>query len=337
MRRNATALRTGADYDYLLQLDQRDIDDPPDIPDERLRLIFTCCHPALDRKSSVALTLRTLGGLSTLEIARAFLDQDATMGQRISRAKAKIAATGIPYAVPGPDIWGDRLDAVLAVVYLIFNEGYAATTGQGQVRVDLCNEAIYLARMLVDLLPDVPEGKGLLSLLLTTHARRPARSDASGALVTLECQDRALWDSRLIVEGLALLDAALLGLQPGAYQIKAAMSALHVRAATYAKTDWRQMVSLYDALYAFEPSDIVRLNRAVALAETGALVQSLTELDTIKGGLQTYQPFHAAQAALLARSNRPADAIAAYDRAIALSGTQVERQYLAQQRRKLGP
>jgi RNA polymerase sigma-70 factor (ECF subfamily) len=329
----------------LAEADQADAaEPPPEIPDERLRLIFTCCHPALDPKSRVALTLRTLGGLTTEEIARAFLDQPATMGQRLSRAKAKIAGAGIPFAVPDAQDWAARLDSVLAVIYLIFNEGYAATQGEGQLRVDMCEEAVFLARMLSGLLPAEAEPLGLLALILTTHARRPARvgtgvggrDGGGGALIPLDAQDRGLWDRQLIGEGLAALDRAMALRQPGPCQIKAAISALHVQADSYPATDWPQMLLLYDSLLAHEPSDVVRLNRAVALAEVAGARAALAALAPLADTLADYQPFHAARAHLLAADGQRDAARAAYDRAIALSGTAAERRFLEIRRAALG-
>ncbi len=312
-------------------------DEAEAIPDERLRLIFTCCHPALEHKSQVALTLRALGGLSTAEIARAFLDNEATMGQRLSRAKAKIAAAGIPFAIPGPDLWAERLSSVLAVIYLIFNQGHAAVMSGESTDPDLCTEAIFLGRILVSLLQDEPEVQGLLSLMLSTEGRRPARRDNAGAMVPLDLQDRSLWDGAMIAEALALLDRALLALAPAPYQIKAAISALHGQAADYASTDWRQMILLYDALLQLEPSPVVRLNRAVVLAEAGGggLAAALAELQAIAPNLGSYQPFHATLADLLGRNGDLIGAGAAYDRAIAMSGTAAERAFLAHKRDRL--
>lgn len=309
-----------------------------DIPDERLRLIFTCCHPALEPKSRVALTLRTLGGLSTADIARAFLDSETTMGQRLSRAKAKIAAAGIAFVVPGPDLWAERLASVLAVIYLIFNQGHSNVMAAADATPDLCTEAIFLGRILASLLPEEPEVLGLLSLMLSTEARRPARRDAAGAMVPLEQQDRSLWQGDKIAEALAALDRALLSLAPGPYQIKAAISALHDQAVGYSGTDWRQMILLYDALLRLEPSPVVRLNRAVALAEAGAggVAAALTEMQVIAPYLGSYQPYHATLAELLARSGDPDGAAQAYDRAIALSTAATERAFLAHKRSLLG-
>jgi len=324
-------------------------DDPEDIPDERLRLMFTCCHPALDHKSQVALTLRTLGGLTTTEISRAFLDSEATMGQRLSRARAKIATAGIPFAIPGPDLWAERLESLLTVIYLIFNQGCSAAThpeatgpdtldpdvsGGDQPGVDLCAEAIFLGRILAGLLPQEPEVLGLVSLMLSTHARRPARFDAAGAMVPLDQQDCGRWDREMIAQALAALDHAIVRLAPGPFQIKAAISALHVQAHFHAMTDWQQMILLYDALLRLEPSPVVRLNRAVALAEAGAggIEAALAELRAIAPQLATYQPFYAALADFLARSGNGDEASAAYGRAIALSATAAERVFLAERR-----
>ncbi|MDI3335933.1 sigma-70 family RNA polymerase sigma factor [Defluviimonas aestuarii] len=307
---------------------------PPEIPDERLRLIFTCCHPALEPKSRVALTLRMLGGLTTGEIAAAFLDREETMGQRLSRAKRKIAKAGIPFVVPAPEDWSQRLNSVLTVIYLIFNEGYRASSGGKLVRVDLCDEAIWLARMLDGLVPDDAEVEGLLSLMLTTHARRSARLDDAGAMVALDDQDRGLWDRGMLAEGLELLDRALARRAPGPFQIKAAISALHGQADSPETTDWRQLVLLYDALLAHEATAVVRLNRAVALAEAGGLAACLRALDAIRVELEDYQPYHAARADLLARSGQWAAAQDAYRMAIALSRSGQERRFL--QRRMNG-
>ncbi|WP_127108667.1 RNA polymerase sigma factor [Pararhodobacter zhoushanensis] len=295
----------------------------PEIPDERLRLIFTCCHPALDPKSRVALTLRTLGGLTTVEIARAFLDSETAMGQRLSRTKAKIARAGIPFVVPGPADWAARLESVLTVIYLIFNEGYAVTAGRGPDRVDLCAEAIFLARMLNEQRPSEPEVQGLLALLLLTDARRAARLDA-GTLVPLDAQDRSLWDRGLIDEGEALIEQALTRRAPGPFQIKAAIAALHMGD----PVDRAQVLLLYDSLLRFEPTPVVRLNRAVALAEVGAPEAALAQVEALAVDLATYQPFHAAHAALLSRTGRLKKAAQAYARAIDLSGNEAETAFL---------
>ncbi len=302
-----------------------------DIPDDRLRLIFTCCHPALDPKSRVALTLRTLGGLTTAEIARAYLDREPAMGQRLSRAKAKIAAAGIPFAVPGPDLWAERLGSVLTTIYLIFNEGYSASSGAVPLRTDLCEEAVFLARLLNSLRPEEPETEGLLALMLLTHARRAARI-AQGVLVPLEAQDRRLWDAAMIGEGLALLDRAMTRRAPGPFQIKAAIAALHGQSAPGGGTDWRQIALLYDSLLRMEPTPVIRLNRAVALAESGALPAALREIETLAGALDGYPQFHAARADLLRRLARGPESDAAHDRAIALAPTSADAAFLRARR-----
>jgi RNA polymerase sigma-70 factor (ECF subfamily) len=304
--------------------------DEDTIPDERLRLIFTCCHPAIEPKSRIALTLRTVGGLSTAEIAHAFLDQEATMGQRLSRAKAKIAAARIPYVVPEPEDWPERLNAVLSVIYLIFNADYTAGPNAGR---DLAEEAIWLARTLDRLCPADSEIEGLLALLLFTHARRKARLDADGVTIALLNQDRNLWDRSAIDEGTALTERALSRGKPGAYQIKAAIAACHCEGDA---PDWPQIALLYDALLTHEATDVVLLNRAVAAAEAGALDFALKELQRLEPTLSTYQPFHAAQAELLARSGQIEAAKHAYDKAIALANSPADALFLNRRRSALG-
>jgi RNA polymerase sigma factor (sigma-70 family) len=298
-----------------------------DFPDDRLRLIFTCCHPALDAKSRVALTLRTIGGLSTPQIAAAFLDQDTTMGQRLSRAKAKIAAAGIPFAVPGPEDWPARLESVLTVIYLIFNAGYTAGPLVG---CDLAGEAIYLMRMVNGLHAGDAEVEGALALLLLTHARHRARV-VDGATVPPQDQDRALWDDAAIAEGLALIDAAMARGAPGPYQVKAAIAACHMQS----PPDWPQIVALYAGLMRWEPSPVVALNHAVAVAESGDVDRALRLTEGLAHDLADYQPFHAAQADLLARLQRRGESLCAYDRAISGATSEADIRFLQERRAKL--
>ena len=300
-------------------------EDPHVIADERLRLIFTCCHPALEPKTRVALTLRTIAGLTTAEIAHAFLDSEPTMAQRLTRAKTRLAEAGIPFAIPEPEDWADRLQSVLAVVYLIFNAGY--TAGPTEPR-DLCAEAIFLARLINDLRPGEAEVQGCLALMLITHARHAARSRA-GATVALTDQNRALWDHAAIAEGLDLIEAAMTRRTPGPYQIKAAIAACHVQGAA---PDWRQIALLYDSLLRLEPTPVVQLNRAVALAETGALQPALALLSGLAAVLDGYQPFHAARAEYLTRAGDLIAARAAYDCAIALAATPADAVFLTRRR-----
>jgi len=301
--------------------------------DDRLTLIFTCCHPALASTAQVALTLNLLGGLSVPEIARAFLVPPATMAQRLVRAKRKIRAAGIPYRIPDPDSLPERLQAVLAVLYLVFNEGYYASGTDSLVRSDLCVEAIRLGRTLVELMPFEPEVLGLAALMLLQDSRRAARLDASGELVLLPDQDRSRWDLGQIAEGSALLERALRrGSPPGPYVLQAAIAAVHAEATSAERTDWRQIAALYGRLFQVMPSPVVDLNRAVAVAMAGSVAAGLAIMDRIEasGELAGYHLLPAAQADLLRRLERWEDAVAAYRRALVLSPNAVERRFLEQ-------
>ncbi|WP_193614671.1 sigma-70 family RNA polymerase sigma factor [Nocardioides lijunqiniae] len=317
-------------------------DDTPHEPtgvveDDRLRLVFTCCHPALAPEARVALTLRLLGGLTVAEIAQAFLVPETTMAQRITRAKAKIRDAGIPFRVPGAEDLPARVSAVMAVVYLVFNEGYLSGSAETPIRDELTGEAIRLGRLLHRLLPTVPEVTGLLALMLLIEARRPSRL-AGGELVPLPEQDRGGWDRALVAEGHALVRECLAVGRPGRYQLLAAVNAVHTDAPTASDTDWSQIATLYDQLYALDPSPLVALNRAVVVAELDGPEVALAEVDRLPSrqpALATYHAFHATRADLLRRLGRSADARAAYDAALDATANPAERAYLTRRRDQL--
>lgn len=311
-----------------------DGEDPGPLQDDRLRLIFTCCHPALAPDARVALTLREVCGLSTEDIAHAFLTRPTTLAQRIVRAKRKIRDAGIPYAVPEPHELPQRLGAVLRVVYLVFNEGYSAASGPDAVRPDLCGEAIHLGRLLVDLLPD-PEAQGLLALMLLHEARRETRTTPEGELVRLEDQDRSRWNRERIAEGSALVETALRSRRFGPYTLQAAIAAVHAEAPTAEATDWAQITGLYDVLVRVEPNPVVELNRAVAVAMRDGPARGLALVDDLlaRGELLDYHLAHATRAELCRRLRRIPEAVAAYDRALELAQQEPERRFI--QKRKM--
>jgi RNA polymerase sigma-70 factor (ECF subfamily) len=319
-------------------------DTPPDptgaVEDDRLRLVFICCHPALALEARVALTLRLLGGLTVPQIAHAFLVPETTMARRITRAKAKIRAARVPYRAPSPSDLRERLDGVLTVIYLIFNEGYLASAGDEPVRAELTEDAIMLGRLLHALLPEEGEAAGLLALMLLTDARRRARVSQSGELVTLDEQVRGAWNRELIVEGQSLVRTRIAAVAagadpPGRYQLLAAINAVHTDAPTARDTDWSQVLALYDRLARVDPSPIVRLNRAIAVAEVDGADVALAEIDRLGGALDGYHAYHAARADLLRRIGRSSESRVAYDRALDLAGNPAERAYLTRRRDQL--
>lgn len=328
VRRDTNFKNKQADY-KLLFADEGELQENQfTVPDERLRLIFTCCHPALDSGVSIALTLRLLGGLSTGEIAKAFLVSKEAMAQRLVRGKRKIRHAAIPYVIPEKDQFPQRLSAVLSVLYLIFNEGYSASSGEKHVRGELCNEAIRLTRVLFGLCPREPEVLALLALMLLHNSRKSARFDGSGKFVSLEDQDRSRWNRKMIEEGEVLLEAALKLGNVGPYQLQAAVSAVHAQALEYKGTDWQEIVLLYDRLYQLKPSPVVDLNRIVARSNFTSAKAEIEALNRLENELVNYQPFYAAKADFLSRMGKADEALSYFEKAITLSGNETEKEFL---------
>ncbi|MGE3248105.1 MAG: RNA polymerase sigma factor [Beijerinckiaceae bacterium] len=337
IRRARNFVSKQTEYAILLELDadaSSDLDEHL-IPDERLRLIFICCHPALEEKTRVAMTLRALGGLTTAEIANAFLDKEETMAQRLARAKRKIRLAGIPFRIPDAPEWPERLKTVLTVLYLIFNEGYAASSGDTLIRRTLCDEAIRLTRALLGLLPREPEIIGLLALMLLHNSRRDSRQSPDGVFVAMEEQDRTLWNPEMIEEGLALVEKSLSMGSAGPFQLQAAISAIHAEAKSFDQTNWREIVAIYDLLLRMQPSPVIRLNRAAALSYALSPDIALAELHNLETALADYQPFHATVADCLRRSGQNAEAAAAYRRAIRKTEQPASRAFLQKRLREI--
>ncbi len=341
IRRDKAFASKQPDLAYLIELaNAGDPAEPPGVlPDKRLEMIFTCCHPALPEKTRIALTLRTIGGLTTDEIARAFLDTRDAMARRLVRARQKIKLASIPYTVPGSAHLAERLDGVLSVIYLIFNEGYAASSGAELNRVDLINEAIRLARIMVHLMPGETEISGLLALMLLHDARRLARLDGEGRMVSLEDQNRGLWDKAKAREGVSCLKQALEQGRVGPYQLQAAISALHLEAASWQATDWPQIAALYNLLYALQPSPVVRINQAMAVSHAVSVKAAITLLDEVASGgdMSGYKAYQVARADLMARAGQPEAARGFLAQALALSDNQVERAFLNEKLKALEP
>ena len=330
IRHTATLERSLPVPDPQLSYDEHEMDETQ-IPDDRLKLMFTCCHPSLALETQIALTLHTLGGLTTHELARAFLVPEPTMAQRLARARAKIRNARIPYRVPPIDLLPERLDALLAVIYLIFNEGYSATSGDEPIRKELCLEAIRLCRVLIALMPGSAETRGLLALMLLHDSRRETRLDEAGELVLLSEQDRSRWDRSEIREGIEVLEEALALNNPGPYQVQAAISSLHAEAPTAEQTDWRQIAVLYETLAMMTPSPVIDVNRAVAVGMADGPQEGLRILEGLGDRAKGYYPFHVVRADLLRRSGQLEEAIESYERAIALCNNPAERSHLQRQ------